>query len=60
MKISQLIEELEAIEEHCGDLPIVGGYLHDDTPPEQIVVLNKDGEDVRMEAGKAAGVFISA
>jgi hypothetical protein len=46
MKASTLIELLQNIIEFHGDLPITGGYLHDDTPLQDVKVLNAGGCDV--------------
>ena len=57
MKISELTNELHTIQAKYGDLPILGGYIGDDSGMSEVVVLDKDGCDV-VESGKdAEGVF---
>ena len=56
MKLSELIEKAEEIEERHGDLPVVGGYLTDDTPPRRLITINKDS--VASAGHDVIGVFI--
>lgn len=57
MLVNELIAELEGIKNAYGDIPIVGGYLNEDTPPRQCLVLDENGCEV--EPGeRAVGVFI--
>lgn len=58
MKISLMIEKLQAIKEKHGDLTIVGGTIHDDTPPQNLVIINTDGCDWDHDKGSIEGVFI--
>lgn len=58
MKISEAIKKLTQIKEQHGDLKIIGGYLSDDRPPRDIMVLNSKGEVWSLDKGDVAGVFI--
>lgn len=57
MLISEAIQALAGILVTHGDLPIVGGFLEDDTPPVRFTVLDKDGAEIRTDS-KPDGVFI--
>jgi hypothetical protein len=46
------------IRDNHGNLPIVGGYISDDRPPEKIILIDNDGVDVTMSGHKPTGVFI--
>lgn len=65
MKITEAIDRLSEIKTKFGDLPIVGGYLADDTPPREICVVNEGGLEIfpsnpnGVGQRNAAGVFIS-
>jgi hypothetical protein len=43
MRIGDMINRLEKLRSKYGDLKIVGGYLSDDFPPTEVIVLNTDG-----------------
>ena len=58
MTITEMINRLEAIKAAHGDLSIVGGYLSDDIPPKDVVIINEHGCDIKDEGGDIAGVFI--
>ncbi len=60
MKISEAIETLQNIRDEHGDLEIIGGYLHDDTPLNGIYIVDHNG--VALENGgdvtDIEGVFL--
>jgi hypothetical protein len=58
MDIDKMIAELQAIRKEHGNLPILGGYLHDDTVPSKISVLNDNGCDFAIYGGEIAGIFL--
>ncbi len=58
MNISDMICRLMNIRDNHGNLPIVGGYLSDDRPPEKITIIDNEGCDVTMSGHKPSGVFI--
>lgn len=45
MKASALIKLLQQRIDKYGDLPIVGGYILDDTVPTDVVPIDDDGAD---------------
>lgn len=57
MLISEAIQALANILAEHGDLPIVGGFLDDETPPMKFTVLDKNSIEIRSD-GKADCVFI--
>lgn len=46
MKISDAIAKLQEIRARYGDVPIVGGFLLDETRPTRFSVVNADGAEV--------------
>ena len=57
MKASEAVRKLELIIKTCGDLPIVGGYVHADMPLRNIIML--DAQDVRtFDPKKAVSIFL--
>lgn len=46
MNISELITTLEKIKEKYGDIEVVGGYLHDDTPLQKVFVIDDEGHEI--------------
>lgn len=66
MKISAVIKALNEIKAEFGDLPIVGGYLSDDSPPRKFIVVESDGMEIfphnpnglDLKKVKVAGIFI--
>jgi hypothetical protein len=55
---SELIAMLaEIITEH-GDLPIIGGYLHDDSSIVDALVLDKEGCETEASGRPPHGVFL--
>lgn len=61
MKARQFMKRLQDLVARYGDLPIVGGYLSDDTPPADIIALGNDDcavVDVNGVPGDAVGFFI--
>lgn len=46
MKASLLIIELAKVIDKYGDLEIIGGQLHDDTPLREVSVLEKEGGEI--------------
>lgn len=60
MKTSELIALLKRNHELYGDLPIIGGYMSDDTPLKTVFVLDKNGCDIEIEGengGTPVGLF---
>lgn len=60
MKISKAIETLQSILDEHGDLEIIGGCLHDDTPLDGIFVVDREGVALEMggDATNVEGVFL--
>lgn len=58
MKTSKAIEILQSILEKYGDLPIVGGFMCDDTPPTEMSVIGDDGCCVDDTGEEPTGVYI--
>lgn len=46
MKTSDALHRLQNILDKYGDLDIVGGFLSDETPPRDIIVVNKEGMEI--------------
>ena len=59
MKTSDMIFKLMQIRDTHGNLPIVGGCLSDDIPPQKIIVIDEDGCDICDSNREAIGVFIT-
>jgi len=59
MKASALMFELRNIINTHGDLPIVGGYLMDDSPLRIIELVDKDGLNAKLEKTKPVGIFLT-
>ena len=58
MKISELISRLTEIQQAEGDLPVLGGYLSDDSGLHAVHVLDKDGQELGWGRSEvAAGVY---
>lgn len=59
MKASRLIVELEIIMRKYGDIPIVGGYLMDDSRLRLVTLVDKDGLDAELENTRPVGIFLT-
>jgi len=64
MKIQELQQKLQSIYEKYGDLPIVGGYMHDDEPLDHVTLVDEEGcnaEEIKgndKEPTTPVGVFL--
>lgn len=58
MRASEAIKQLQALIDQHGDLPIVGGYLSEDTPLGKIIALDDEGCDV-YQGCKAESFFLT-
>lgn len=58
MDINKMIQELMQIRDDHGNLPIVGGWIHDDVPPEKLCLIDADGCDAKISGKPVIGVFI--
>ena len=59
MKVSVMINHLKRLQDKYGDLPIVGGYINDDSPPNDVFAIDEDGCKTLSKA-KAIGFFMEA
>lgn len=59
MRASDLVKELQRIIQRHGDLPIIGGYLMDDSPLRFVTIVDKDGCDAALEETKPVGIFLT-
>lgn len=57
MRISEAMKQLKHLKERYGDLPIEGGFIHDDTPPTKFTTIDERGCETD-QIGEAVGVFI--
>jgi len=60
MKISNMITRLQAIQNKHGDLPILGGYVNDDSGVTRAIVIDNEGCDVENNNTASVGVFFEA
>lgn len=56
MLAKDFLEELDDMISKFGNLPIVGGYILDDTTPSKISAIDKEGSETIIRA-KATGFF---
>lgn len=59
MKITELMQALQSVKKLHGNLPVVGGILHDDTPLKNVIVVDAEGRDVEDYNSKAVGIFLT-
>jgi hypothetical protein len=57
MTVSQLIDKLKNILDEEGDLPLLGGYLHDDSGIVDVLV-DTEGCDISDSGRPAHSVFL--
>lgn len=60
VRASQLIAALERHRRRYGDLPIVGGFISQDSPPTKLVALDADDGDVDYSGKPAVALFLEA
>ena len=60
MKASDFIDLLQHRVEQYGDLPIVGGYITDESGVREITAIDSDGCGVEETGGQPVGYFLEA
>lgn len=58
MQISELIGVLQGLLDAHGDLPVLGGYMADDSSEITALVLGEDNQEIGMSNSKPAGIFL--
>ena len=58
MNASELIQRLQTIVTEHGDLPIGGGYIHDNSGIRNVFVLDKDGCNVAHTTTRAHTIYL--
>ncbi len=60
MTTSQLIERLQKVEAEFGSIPVLGGYISDDSSINNVLVLDKHSVNVDWGGDRKniAGVFL--
>lgn len=58
MKTSELIAGLQSLIDVYGDLPILGGYMSDDSSEIELLVLGEDDQEMGISNSKPAGIFL--
>lgn len=60
VRASDLIAALQRHRDRFGDLPILGGFISQDSPPRKIVALDAEDCDVDYSGKPAVALFLEA
>lgn len=60
MKITELMQALQAIKKTHGNLPVVGSTMNDQSQLKKVVVIDEHGRNVINSKCKAHGIFFEA